>query len=129
MVSDVFQHRKGEMKMNKELLKKGLLTGITVAKKCCKIIIPIIALGVLGRVEKPVSNNITYYNSEANYGNAVKAVMNSDMFPSHKNDTVSILPMNQTSSFYIGVIETVNSDMFSSNKVSCVKSMVANVSK
>ena len=109
--------------LNKDFINRKLQSCVCVLKEGCKLIVPIMILGVIGTMEKKVQN-ITYVAGEANYGNTVKAIMESDMFSSDKNKLILVIPRDEDSQFYFGVIEIVKSDMFSSNKVNSVKNMV-----
>ena len=59
------------------------------------------------------------------YGDAVQAVMSSDMYSHDKSKVVGLLKQNADSAYYGAVIAIVESDMFSHEKIKAIE----NVSK
>jgi hypothetical protein len=60
----------------------------------------------------------------AGYGDAVSAIMNSDMLGSYKSEAVAMLEKCASSEYYKAVISIVeNDDMLSSYKVKTIKSL------
>lgn len=61
-------------------------------------------------------------NKEADYGKAVEAIVNSNMWDSYKREALGILKKDETSSYYAGVIAIVkNDDMWDSYKIRSIE--------
>jgi len=60
----------------------------------------------------------------AEYSDAVKAIVESDMWPSDKKDAVAILKRGENSDYYKAIIAVVNdSDMWASDKLETIHSL------
>lgn len=68
-----------------------------------------------------VYNN--YRRASCNYGRAIKAIAESDMYSSDKEEAIGLINNNEPSDFYEGIISIVNSDMFSSDKLEIIEKM------
>jgi hypothetical protein len=68
-----------------------------------------------------------FYNTKtvyvADYGDAVEAIMDSDMFSSDKEKAMEALKVDGDSGYYKAVIHVANSDTFSSSKAKTIMSM------
>lgn len=69
-----------------------------------------------------VSRKITTYE-RFDYGDAVKAVMSSDMYSHDKSKVVGLLKQNADSAYYGAVIAIVESDMFSHEKIKAIENI------
>ena len=93
-----------------------------------KVTVPVILAGMtVANVQ--TDNQRVCVMGNAQYSDAVRMIMSSDMFSSDKSKVVSMLPQGQDSQFYLAVIEIAKSDMFSSNKVQSISSMIKTLPK
>jgi len=67
------------------------------------------------------SNN--YGRVSRNYGRAIKAIAESDMYSCDKEKVIDLINNNEPSDFYEGIISIANSDMFSCDKRDVIKKM------
>lgn len=63
------------------------------------------------------------YSGEVDYGDAVDAIMSSDMMSSYKEQAVTTLKKDESSQFYKAIIRVVKSDMMSSYKCDTIRKM------
>ena len=114
--------------MNRDALMNGMSKAACYAKQGAAVLIPVLAIGLLNRLDSLVANAIeeSRYPSNAEYSDAVKAICNSDMYSSHKTEAIASVKQNQTSEYYKAIIATVISNQFSSHKVETIKKMNAN---
>ena len=61
--------------------------------------------------------------SNANYIDAVEAIMDSSMWSDAKADVMDVLKRHENSDYYGAVIQIVKSSTFSDNKVKMIKSL------
>ena len=59
----------------------------------------------------------------AGYGDAVREIMESDMFDSTKRSAIQSLRKNGDYDYYKAVISVINSDMFDSTKLGLIKDL------
>ena len=57
------------------------------------------------------------------YGDAIAAIVESDMWPSDKDKAVSVLKRDEYVEYYRSVISIVNGDMWSSTRVSMIEKL------
>lgn len=67
--------------------------------------------------------DIAQSSGDVGYGDAVNAIMSSDMWSADKNKAVMVLSKEENSEFYKAVIHIANSDMWSADKVRAIKNM------
>lgn len=68
---------------------------------------------------KDVIDNVRY-SGDVKYGDAISAIMDSDMFDSNKNRAMEMLKKNGESDYYRAVIKIIRSDMFDSSKIKAI---------
>lgn len=87
----------------------------------CKLAL---CVGLISLPYLSASNNkrITNYGW-VNYGDAVQAVMSSDMYSHDKSKVVGLLKQNADQAYYNAVISIVKSDMFSHEKIKSIESI------
>ena len=94
-----------------------------VTKKICRLgAVAVITLVTCDSIKEELSRKIRY-NGIVDYGDAVDAIMNSDMLGSYKKEATTALIKHQSSSFYKAIINIVNSDMLGSYKVETIKQL------
>lgn len=59
--------------------------------------------------------------AEADYSGAIKAIINSNMLSSYKQDAIEAVQKDRDAAYYKSVIEVVNSSMLGSYKVETIK--------
>lgn len=108
------------MKLNKERL---YAVG-KVVKEYSKVVIPVLGYVLFSR-RGEIADAIEEfrYSGNATYDDAVKEIMNSNMFASYKTDIIKILKRGETSDYYKAVIHTVKSDVFASYKVNIISEL------
>ena len=92
------------------------------AKKTCEFAIYGVAT-ILSYVSVKDTLDVIRYSGIVDYGDAVHAIMNSDMLSSYKTKAVEILPKDGNSDLYKAIIGVVRSDMLSSNKVKSIENI------
>ena len=103
------------IKIDKEQIGKVIVgTGkvLVFGLSCLALIVP--------HVENSISA-VKRMTAKADYGEAIRAIMNSDMLGSHQRDSVEAVQKNRDESYYKAVIEIANSDMLGSHKVETIK--------
>ena len=61
--------------------------------------------------------------TDPRYGDAIAAIVESDMWPSDKDKAVSVLKRDEYVEYYKSVISIVNGDMWSSTRVSMIEKL------
>ena len=81
--------------------------------------------GLLATKSLSVKVDMSDGHSEAapGYGDAIAAIVESDMWTSDKDRAVAILKRDEYVEYYKSVISIVNGDMWSSTKVSMIESL------
>lgn len=103
------------IKMDKEQVGKIIAgTGkvIVCGLSCLALIAP--------HVENSV-NAVKRLTAKADYSGAIKAIINSSMLSSYKQDAIEAVQKDQDATYYKSVIEVVNSNMLGSYKVETIK--------
>ena len=108
--------------MKREKLKNGLNKAWDVAKKGCKIVIPILVTVMCERSRNNLIDEIRY-SGNVKYEDAVNAISKSSMFSSDKRNAMQLVKRGETSEYYKAIISMARSTMFSSDKVSAIKNM------
>lgn len=93
----------------------GIVEGCKVALCVGLISLPYLSVGSSSR-------KYTTYE-RVNYGDAVEAIMSSDMYSHDKSKMVGLLKQNADSAYYSAVIAIVKSDMFSHEKIKSVENI------
>lgn len=96
-------------------------TGHAIAE-CCKVAF---CVGLVSLSYLSMSNNnstCTTYG-RLNYGDAVQAIMSSDMFSNDKTKAIGMIKQSADSAYYSAVIAIVKSDMFSCNKLKSIENI------
>ena len=89
-------------------------------KESCKVIIPIVGSALLSQTGRYALEQIRYCGN-VGYGDAVRAIANSDMFSGDQAKALTALRRDETSEFYKAIIETARStSMFSGAKASVI---------
>ena len=99
-----------------------------VGKKARDVAIAAFNLALIWRFLQPSRKYGEYEarkhgNMTASYGEAVKAIVHSDMLDSYKRDVVGLLKTNGDVEYYESVISIVNSNMLDSYKKEMVKTL------
>lgn len=92
------------------------------AKKGCEIAVYVGGI-VLSYVSVRDVVDAVKYSGEVDYGDAVDAIMSSDMMSSYKEQAVTMLKKDADSQFYKAIIRVVKSDMMSSYKCDTIRKM------
>lgn len=103
------------MNINKDELMK-------CAKKAVEIAVYVGGIALSYVSVRDVIDGIKY-SGEVDYGDAVDAIMSSDMMSSYKEQAVTTLKKDESSQFYKAVIRVIKSDMMSSYKVDTIRKM------
>ena len=84
----------------------------------------ICGLSCLALIAPHVENSIDAVKRltvKADYSGAIKAIMNSSMLSSYKQEAVEAVQKDRDESYYKSIIEVINSDMLSSYKIDTIK--------
>lgn len=108
--------------INKVFTKKNLKPIGNFVKRTGAVIIPILGVALSSISVKDLLDMFRY-NSDAEYNDAVKAIMDSNMLGSDKAKMMEVLKREEDSEFYKAVISTVKSNMLGSTKVEIIKNM------
>lgn len=92
------------------------------AKRSGQVLVPILGVALSSISVKDILD-MTRYSGEVGYGDAVNAIMTSNMYSSDKNKAVSILKRDETSDFYKAVINVARGNAYSSDKVRTISNM------
>lgn len=109
-------------KIKLNISKEKLDTIGKYAKKGCEIA-GYIASVALSYVSVREIVDAVKYSGEVDYGDAVDAIMSSDMLSSYKEKAVLVLKKGEDSQFYKAIIKVAKSDMMSSYKCETIKKM------
>lgn len=90
------------------------------AKNTGKVLLYGLAIVLPRLTSKDVIDTIRY-SGDVGYSDAVRAIMESDMFSSSKDEMIGLLKKDQNMEYYKSIIQVARSDMFSSNKVNIIK--------
>lgn len=91
-----------------------------IAKEACEIAIyGLVAVATI-KICEPATEKCD--DTAATYGDAVRAIMDSDMFSHYKKDAVKLLKRDGTASYYKAIIHVVENDsMFSHDKLNMIE--------
>ena len=92
-------------------------------KNCCLLAYGAAAIAGACMVKGRETSRVTNYYRTASYSDAVKVIMESTMFGSHKTRAMELLKRDGDSEYYTSVIAVVNSTMFSSNKIEAIETL------
>lgn len=109
-------------KLNLSIDQKKLDTIGKVVKKGCEIAGYAVSIA-LSYVSVRDMLDAVKYSGEVDYGDAVDAIMSSDMLSSYKEKAVTVLKKGEDSQFYKAIIRVAKSDMMSSYKCDTIKKM------
>lgn len=94
-----------------------------VAKIVCKvgsvvygIMVMVPRLRVITDITEDVQANSGYYD-------AVRAIMDTGMFASDKQEAISVLKRNGSPQYYTAAISIINSGVFASDKIEMIRSL------
>ena len=107
---------------NKVFIKENLKPIRNFVKRTSAVIIPILGVALSSISVKDLLDMIRY-NGDAEYNDAVKAIMDSNMLGSDKARMMDVLKREEDSEFYKAVISTVKSNILGSTKVEIIKNM------
>jgi len=96
------------------------------AKDACQVAVGGIAVClpfILNAYRATTTRRYEVPNYWVTYSDAVRAIMDSDMFSSQKIEAVELLKRDSTSDYYKAVICVVNSDMFTSQKIETIEKL------
>lgn len=93
-------------------------------KQGCSFAVCMAAL-ILPHINQKNISNMKCYIGKANYGDAVNAIVGSDMMGSYKNEALELLKKECTTDYYSSVIQIVNSNMMGSYKVDAIRKINA----
>lgn len=95
-------------------------------KNCCLLAYGAAAIAGACMVKGKETKRVTNYYITASYSDAVKVIMESSMYGSHKTRAVELLKRDGDAEYYNSVIAVVNSTMFSSNKIEAIETISKN---
>ena len=81
-------------------------------------------LSCLALIAPHVENSVSAVKrltAKADYSEAIKAIINSNMMSSYKQDAIEAVQKDRDADYYKSVIEVVNSNMLGSYKVETIK--------
>ena len=94
-------------------------------KRTSAVIIPILGVALSSISVKDLLDMFCY-NEDADYNDAVKAIMESNILGSDKAKMMNVLKRDEDSEFYKAIISTVRSNMLGSTKVEIIQNMCKN---
>ena len=92
-------------------------------RNCCLLAYGAAAIAGACMTKSAQTNRITNYSRTATYSDAVKAIMESSMFGSHKTRAIELLKRDGDTEYYMAVVTVANSSMFSSNKIEAIETL------
>ena len=95
-----------------------------ITKNTCKILAYGFILALPYLTSKDMLDSMRY-SGDVKYSDAVRAIMESNMFDSNKDKVMELLKKDQDSEYYKAVIQVVCSDMFDSRKVNVIKNLTS----
>lgn len=111
------------VKLNKEVIGKGLNGAIGIAKKSIRVIGPI-AVAVMynkSTIQKVIDE--IRYNGNVGYDDVIKAITDSGMYSSDKCRAVELLKADGDGEYYKAIVSIVRSDGYSSSKLAMIETM------
>lgn len=111
------------------ITKENMEKVVKVVAKYGEIVTPIVVPVVTKLVTEKVVEHITYGRREFNYEDAIKMIIDSNMYSSDKTRVISCIPKELDSDAYKAISKVANSTMYSSNKVETILNIVKSNSK
>lgn len=108
--------------LNKVFTKENLKPMVRFVKRTGAVIIPILGVALSSISVKDLLDMFRY-NGDADYNDAVNAIMDSNILGSDKAKMMDVLKRDEDSEFYKAIITTVRSNMLGSTKVEIIQSM------
>lgn len=106
--------------LNNEYVKKGLTTVGNVLKTGFSIVAPIVVTTLATGAAKQLQDKAQFCGV-VGYGDAVKAILESNMYSSGMEEAISLLEKGRDSEYYKAVIRVVGSNTYSSAKLRMIK--------
>ena len=107
----------------KERITNGLNGIWEITKSGLKILIPIVATGLANNMTKKVSDKVVRYYGDPDYGDAIQAITDSDMYSNHIVEATGLVRKGEDSDYYSAVIAIAESDMYSNHKVVAISKL------
>lgn len=101
---------------------KVLISAVKIAKKGCDIALPIVGTVMAADLAKNILDDIRY-SGKVGYDDAVKAILDSSMFSSQKQEAITVLRIGESSEFYKAVIRIARSSMLSYDRLETIRNM------
>lgn len=110
------------MKVNMELVKRGLSAVGEYGKAVCAIVVPIVGATL---VEKGVGEIVSKirYSGKVKYDDAVRAILDSSMYSDAKKKSVALLKHDGDAEYYRAVVYITKSSMYTDAKVELIESL------
>ena len=106
--------------LNNEYVKKGLTTMGNVLKTGISIVAPILVTTVATGAAKQLQDKVQFAGV-VGYGDAVKAILESDLYSSAMEEAISLLDKGRDVEYYKAIVRVVNSNTYSSAKLRMIK--------
>ena len=106
--------------LNNEYVQKGLTTVGNVVKTGISIVGPVLISAVATGAVKQLQDK-TRFCGVVGYGDAVKAILESDLYSSAMEEAISILEKDKDQEYYKAIIRVVDSNTYSSAKLRMIK--------
>lgn len=108
--------------LNNEIVKKGLHKTLEVVKTGVSIAAPFMITAALNGTTKRVQDKVRFCG-DVGYDDAVRAILESDMFSSSMDEALKLLQKGKDQEYYKSVIRVVESDTYSSTKMTMIKTI------
>lgn len=118
-----------DIKLNKDIICKGLTGAVGMAKKGIRVIGPV-AVAVMynkSTIQKVIDE--IRYNGNVGYDDVIKAITDSGMYSSDKCRAVELLKPDGSVEYYKAICSIVRSDGYSSSKLGMIETMNKKFSK
>lgn len=100
----------------------GLKFAVEIIKKGVSIAGPVLTAVCVSDSAKYILNEMRYMG-KVGYDDAVKAILDSKLYSSDKQEAISMLKMDESTEYYKAVITVVRSTMYSSDKLEVIQDM------
>ncbi len=87
-----------------------------------KLVLTAFIIGFASLVKDKACSTQTYIG-EVGYGDAVSAILSSDMFDYNKTKAIELLKRDESGEYYRAVISAINSELFDSNKIRTIETL------
>lgn len=108
--------------LTNENVTKGFNAIKKVAKEGVKLAAPIASMVLISKASGRITDDLCN-NGIVWYDDAVKAILNSNMWSEDKTTAISALKRGKDSAFYSAIIEVAKSSMFSADKLKTILSI------